>query len=101
MLKGVPAFEEAYRVPLILKGPGVRPGQEVPETVSLLDVAPTLTELTLGESFSGPRPVVTAAIGWGQVRLGLGGVRGNAGAADGLHSACSLAGPPQVRLQHL
>ncbi len=27
-------------------------GQEVPETVSLLDVAPTLTELTLGEGFS-------------------------------------------------
>ena len=39
MLKGVPAFEEAYRVPLILKGPGVRPGREVPEIVSLLDVA--------------------------------------------------------------
>ncbi len=45
MLKGVPAFEEAYRVPLIeeayrvpliLKGPGVTSGQEVPETVSLL-----------------------------------------------------------------
>ena len=52
MLKGVPAFEEAYRVPLILKGPGVRPGQEAPGIVSLLDVAPTLMELMLGEGFS-------------------------------------------------
>ena len=52
MLKGVPAFEEAYRVPLILKGPRVTSGQEVPEIVSLLDVAPTLMELTLGEGFS-------------------------------------------------
>ena len=51
MLKGVPAFEEAYRVPLILKGPGVRAGQVFDDITSLLDVPRTLISLTTGGNF--------------------------------------------------
>jgi choline-sulfatase len=51
MLKGVPAFEEAYRVPLILSGPGVPAGRQVEEIVSLIDLAPTLIGLTTGGHF--------------------------------------------------
>lgn len=35
-------FEESHRVPLLLAGPGVRPGQVCPRVVELLDVYPTL-----------------------------------------------------------
>ncbi len=52
MLKGIPAFEEAYRIPLIIKGPGVESGQQIGEVVSLLDLAHTLVELTTAGSFS-------------------------------------------------
>ena len=86
MLKGVPAFEEAYRVPLILKGPGVRPGQEAPGIVSLLDVAPTLMELMLGEGFSCHGPFAASAVGGRRLRLGFTSLRRDAGTADGLHS---------------
>jgi arylsulfatase A-like enzyme len=51
MLKGIPPFESVYRVPLVLTGPGVPAGQETDRIVSLLDLAPTLAELTLGEVF--------------------------------------------------
>lgn len=53
MLKGVPAFEEVYRVPLVMSGPGISAGQRVNEITSLLDVAPTLTQLALGQAVSG------------------------------------------------
>jgi arylsulfatase A-like enzyme len=53
LLKGIPAFEEAYRVPLIMAGPGLPAGQRVEQIVSLLDLAPTLTPLTAGSHFSG------------------------------------------------
>ncbi len=52
-LKGIPAFEEAYRVPLILAGPGIPAGRRVDQVVSLLDLPLTLTELLLGQHFSG------------------------------------------------
>ena len=52
-LKGVPAFEEAYRVPLLLCGPGVRPGTLVRDPVSLLDLGRTLVRLLLGQDFGG------------------------------------------------
>lgn len=51
MLKGIPAFEGAYRVPLILNGPGIPAGQEIEQIVSLLDLAPTLAGLTLNAEF--------------------------------------------------
>lgn len=51
MLKGVPAFEEAYRVPLLMAGPGVPAGRTVDEIVSLIDLAPTLVGLTTGDDF--------------------------------------------------
>jgi arylsulfatase A-like enzyme len=51
MLKGIPAFEEAYRIPLILTGPGIPAGQQVEPIVSLLDLAPTLVSLTTGSEF--------------------------------------------------
>ncbi|MCB0154571.1 MAG: sulfatase-like hydrolase/transferase, partial [Anaerolineae bacterium] len=53
LLKGIPAFEEAYRVPLILAGPGLPAGQQFDQIVSLLDVGPTLTGLTSGDEFAG------------------------------------------------
>jgi len=52
MLKGVPAFEEAYRVPLIVKGPGIPAGRRIDHIVSLIDLAATITELTISERFS-------------------------------------------------
>ena len=52
-LKGVAAFEEAYRVPLVLKGPGVEPDTVVEQPVSLLDLGRTLVRLLLGEEFGG------------------------------------------------
>ncbi len=51
MLKGIPAFEEAYRVPLIVAGPGISGQHQVEQIVSLLDVAPTLVQLTSGNNF--------------------------------------------------
>lgn len=51
LFKGAPAFEEAYRVPLIMRGPGVVPGVAVPGPVSLLDLPRTLVRLLLGEEF--------------------------------------------------
>ena len=51
VLKGVAPFEGAYRVPLILSGPGIPADQKVEEIVSLIDLAPTLVELTTGGEF--------------------------------------------------
>ncbi len=50
-LKGVPAFEEAYRVPLILRGPGVPEGRAVAGPVGLIDLGTTLVRLLLGEDY--------------------------------------------------
>jgi arylsulfatase A-like enzyme len=52
LLKGIPAFEGAYRVPLILSGPGIDAGRQVNEIISLLDLVPTLVQLTTGDDFS-------------------------------------------------
>ncbi|MDF1523556.1 MAG: sulfatase-like hydrolase/transferase, partial [Trueperaceae bacterium] len=52
-LKGVPAFEEAYRVPLLLRGPGVPAGRTVAAPVGLIDLGPTLVRLLLGEAYAG------------------------------------------------
>ncbi|MCB0155580.1 MAG: hypothetical protein KDF65_12360, partial [Anaerolineae bacterium] len=43
----------AYRVPLILTGPGLPAGQQLDQVVSLLDLGPTLTGLTTGDAFAG------------------------------------------------
>lgn len=51
MLKGIPAFEEVYRVPLILAGPGLPQSRQITEIVSLLDLPRTLTQLTTGADF--------------------------------------------------
>lgn len=52
-LKGVAAFEEAYRVPLVLRGPGVPSGLRVDAPVSLVDLPRTLVRLLLGSDFGG------------------------------------------------
>lgn len=52
LLKGIPAFEEAYRVPLVMRGPGIPAGQRFDQIVSLIDLAPTLVELTGNGSFA-------------------------------------------------
>jgi choline-sulfatase len=52
-LKGVVPSEEVYRVPLILRGPGVPAGLRVEAPVSLLDLPRTLVRLLLGEDFGG------------------------------------------------
>ncbi|MCB0238974.1 MAG: sulfatase-like hydrolase/transferase, partial [Anaerolineae bacterium] len=45
MLKGVPAFEEVYRVPVIMAGPGVLMSNQIDNLTSLIDIGPTLVEL--------------------------------------------------------
>lgn len=50
-LKGIPAFEEAYRIPLILNGPGIPAGRVVEQIVSSLDLGPSLTQLAAGVEF--------------------------------------------------
>lgn len=52
LLKGVPAFEGAYRSPLILSGPGVPSGRLVDNVVSLMDVPATMVALTTGDMFA-------------------------------------------------
>ena len=37
-------YDSTQHVPLLMQGPGIRPGTEVEETVSLVDVAPTILE---------------------------------------------------------
>lgn len=55
-MKGVTAYEDVYRIPLIVSGPVVaRPGRECAAIVNLVDLAPTLTELT------GSAPIEEAA----------------------------------------
>ena len=52
MLKGIPAFDQAYRVPLILNGPGIPRGITIAQRVNHLDLAATILPLTSGESFA-------------------------------------------------
>jgi arylsulfatase A-like enzyme len=52
LLKGIPAFEGAYRIPLILAGPGIPQGRQVTAIVSLLDLVPTVVALTAGNTFA-------------------------------------------------
>lgn len=51
MLKGVPAFEQAYRVPLILSGPGIPAGLVINQRVSQLDLAASMLPLLTGEAY--------------------------------------------------
>lgn len=64
MLKGIPAFEQAYRVPLILSGPGLPAGLPIHQRVSQLDLAASLLPLLTGEQFScqgrSLRPLIAA-----------------------------------------
>ena len=47
-------FEEIYRVPLIISGPGIAAGAETNAHVSLIDLCPTLLELTGSEAIDVP-----------------------------------------------
>lgn len=87
LLKGVPAFEEAYRVPLVMRGPGVAPGVSVPGPVSLLDLPRTLVRLLLGEEFDCQGGELT---GW------LTGDRGPGGEVDQLPIGAAPAGAGPV-----
>jgi len=47
LCKGVPAFDESYRIPLIISWPGHIPSGDVCATyASIIDIAPTVLELT-------------------------------------------------------
>lgn len=46
-------FEEIYRIPLIISGPGVAQGEETKALVSLVDLCPTIIELADAEPISG------------------------------------------------
>lgn len=72
-LKGVAPFEEAYRVPLLVRGPGIAPGTRVEEPVSLLDLGPTLTRLLLGEGFGGHGRDLSGLLMGGARPAGAGG----------------------------
>ncbi len=71
-------WEESTRVPLLFAGPGIKPGESCPEPASLLDIYPTLIELSelpenphleglsLGPQLSDPtmqrdRPAITSS----------------------------------------
>ena len=56
MLKGIPAFDEAYRVPLVLAGPGIPAGRTVDQRVNHLDLAASMLGL-LGMRPSPPAPL--------------------------------------------
>ena len=63
-------YDTTLRVPLIMRGPGIRPGRAVAQDLSLVDVAPTIAELagipgfdTDGRSFA---PALGEASGAGQ-----------------------------------
>ena len=47
------AFEEAFRIPLVIAGPGIRPGCESPARLSLHDLCPTILKLTGAELIEG------------------------------------------------
>ena len=38
-------YEGSVRVPMVMAGPGIQPGQRLPNLVSLIDVCPTLIEM--------------------------------------------------------
>lgn len=52
--KNVGAFEEAYRIPLILAGPGIARGAVSDARIGLQDLAPTLCELLSVDWVTGP-----------------------------------------------
>lgn len=54
--KGIPAFDEAYRVPYIIRWPdGIKnPGRIVDEFITHCDVSPTITELAGAEPTADP-----------------------------------------------
>jgi len=60
---GHTVYEELLAVPLVIKAPGLEPGR-VDEPVSLMDVAPTITDL-LGASLPGSRGVSLVAVAGG------------------------------------
>jgi arylsulfatase A-like enzyme len=51
MLKGIPAFEQAYRVPLIMSGPGLPAGLLIDRRVSQIDLAASILPLLTGEDY--------------------------------------------------
>jgi len=54
--KGIPAFDEAYRVPYVMRWPnGIRsPGRAVDEFITHCDISPTLTDLSGAEPTRDP-----------------------------------------------
>jgi arylsulfatase A-like enzyme len=54
-LHGNSYYDELMRVPLIVAGPGVRPGRRVTEPVSHVDLMPTLADLFGVECLESPR----------------------------------------------
>ena len=72
MLHGQTLYEEVIHVPLVVVAPGVAKGGDVTETVSLIDVAPSLldlAEISRPASFRGRslRGLLTVRGGWGRV----------------------------------
>lgn len=51
MLKGIPAFEEVYRVPLVMAGPDVLLSNTIDKMTSVIDIGPTLVALLTGKPF--------------------------------------------------
>jgi len=45
MLKGIPAYDQAYRVPLLMAGPGIPQGKTVSQRLNHLDLAATMLPL--------------------------------------------------------
>ncbi|PKO15102.1 MAG: hypothetical protein CVU39_12120 [Chloroflexi bacterium HGW-Chloroflexi-10] len=45
LLKGIPAFDQAYRVPLIISGPGIPQGKTISQRISQIDLATSILPL--------------------------------------------------------
>ena len=56
-------YDTTLRVPLVMRGPGVRPGTVVPGDVSLVDLAATLTTLTGTAAMAGDGQSLVPALG--------------------------------------
>lgn len=53
-LKGITPYEGVYRVPLVISGPGIKePGRSCGACASLVDLAPTITEIAFGQAMAG------------------------------------------------
>ena len=63
------AYDHVIRVPFLVKGPGIAPGQVLPHTASMADVAPTILELIGGLGSNAMQRVTMDGTSWAPILL--------------------------------